>query len=195
MVDANTQDAAVEVRSRGRRKPWLLIAGLVVAVLVATVLGVLLAIGTESSAKDVPVDVEAAVDAYTEAIVAGDAEQWLETVTDDFFHRRYIYGKTSHEQIESFNAIENSSSGQAYRIEYYGSIDYEQLGELSVAGDGPWFVSVGQVWTEVPDAKSGQLLVFEGTATYVVVERPDQFDGLRVDAELFTGTVAIVEDN
>jgi hypothetical protein len=60
----------------------------------------------------------------------------------------------------------------------------ERFGEPIVAGDGPWFVTVGEVW--IPDTFNRS----EGTASYVIV---DDGGTLRIAKYYWTGVKVAVD--
>ena len=118
-------------------------------------------------------------DEYTSVIVAQDVDAWRETITDDYFNRRYLFKTDPQELSEGWTLEEDTDAEYAKRIEFYGALEYEQVGDLLVVGDGPWFVTVEQTWSETDS------IVWNGSATYTVVER----DGvMKVASEYFVGT-------
>jgi len=85
--------------------------------------------------------------------------------------------------------LEEAADGYAFRIEFYDPpLEYEQLGDPFVTGDGPWYVTIRQRWIAPVDPDQ---IVWEGNVTYVVVERGGI---MKVDAEYFAGTMGFLED-
>ena len=145
---------------------------------------------SSDSGSELPADVAQVVDDYINAITAQDAEAWRETITDDFINRRGLYGKGNQERFDEVS-YEETANPYANRIEFAPALEYEQVGDLLVTGDGPWFVTIHQRWPDADKDKPGPMIGFEGNATYVVVER----DGvMKVAAEYFTGTLGFLED-
>jgi hypothetical protein len=165
------------------RRTWLIVVAVVVVALAMLI--VVVAISSDTSNSTMPDEVNAIIDDYNAAQVNGDAQAWLGTITDDFFQRRYIYESTGQGLIDSFVMVEDDTSEQLRRINYYTSIEYRQIGDPAGNGNGPWFVSIPQVWTEIPDDTSVGLR-FEGISTYTVVERDSV---VAVASYIFTGTV------
>ena len=134
-----------------------------------------------------PADVPQVVDDYINAITAQDVDAWRETVTDDYIHRRGIYFPETQKRWEDDSYEEDTADPYALRIEFWGSIEYEQVGDPIVTGDGPWYVTIPQRWIERSEPDN---LAWEGNGTYVVVER----DGvMKVAAEYFTGTLDLLK--
>ena len=152
---------------------------------------------SSDSGSELPADVAQVIDDYINAITAQDAEAWRETLSDDFIHRRGVYGKGNQERFEEISFVETANP-YANRIEFDYPIDYEQVGDLFVTGDGPWFVTIRQRWPEVAEDRTDYAnpiefdpLVYEGNGTFVVVER----DGvMKVDAEYWAGTMDSLGD-
>jgi hypothetical protein len=143
---------------------------------------------SSDSGSELPADVAQVVDDYINAITDEDLDAWRGTITDDFVHRRGVYGNVSQERLEE-ESYDEAASGYAHRIEFYEtSQEYEQVGDLFVTGDGPWFVTIRQRWIVhfEPDKT-----LYEGNATFVVVER----DGvMKVAAEYSTVAIGFLED-
>ena len=172
-----------EANHRVKRRSRFLTIAVVVLGLIAIVLAVL--VWTDRSAESaMPADVEQVIDDYTGAIAAGDRYAWEETVTDDYANRRYTFG-SDHELWADWT-LEEAANAYAFRIEFKPAVEYEQIGEPLVTGDGPWFVTVAQSWLE----EEGDI-VYDGSATYTVVER----DGVvKVASEYFVGTASFAEE-
>ena len=85
-------------------------------------------------------------------------------------------------------SYEETAGPYAHRIEFNEPLEYEQVGDLFVTGDGPWYVTIRQRFIERSEPDT---TLFEGNATYVVVER----DGaMKVDAEYWAGSAGFLED-
>lgn len=143
---------------------------------------------SSDSGSELPADAEQVIRDNVQAQVDQDLDAWQETITDDFVHRRGAYGNVSQERLEP-DSYDEAASGFAHRIEFYETpLEYEQVGDLFVTGDGPWFVTIRQRWIALfePDE-----MLWEGNATYVVVER----DGvMKVAAEYSASALGFVED-
>jgi hypothetical protein len=143
---------------------------------------------SSDSGSELPADVAQVVDDYMNAITAQDAEAWRETITDDFVNRRGTYGNVSQERWKQAS-VDETAAPYAGRIEFKAPLEYEQVGDLFVTGDGPWFVTIRQRWIERNEEYDDNL--FEGNGTFVVVER----DGvMKVAAEYWAGSIGALED-
>jgi len=143
---------------------------------------------SSDSGSELPADVPQVVEDYINAITAQDLDAWRETLTDDYIHRRGMYSPETQKRWEGDSYEEDTADPYAKRIEFFTPLEYEQLGDPFVTGDGPWYVTIRTRWIERSEPDD---LTFEGNATYVVVER----DGvMKVAAEYFTGTLGFLED-
>lgn len=144
---------------------------------------------SSDSGSEMPADVAQVVDGYMNAITAQDADAWRETITDSFINRRGDYSAATQKRHER-ESYEETADAYAHRIEFdtLGALEYEQLGDSFVTGDAPWYVTTRQRWLVLVEPNP---IVFEGNATYVVVERGGV---MKVDAEYFTGTSGFLED-
>ena len=146
---------------------------------------------SSDSGSELPADVPQVVEDYINAITAQDLDAWRETLTDDYIHRRGMYSPETQKRWEGDSYEEDTADPYAKRIEFFTPLEYEQLGDPFVTGDGPWFVTIHQRWPDADKDKPGPMIGFEGNATYVVVER----DGvMKVDAEYWAGTLGFLED-
>ena len=134
-----------------------------------------------------PAEVEAILDDYVGAIEAGDADAWLQTITEDWFLRQYAYGQNRQElYVDLFTEEEDTPNYRVRRLNFYPSNSVERSSDRVVTGEGPWFVSEHQTWTEHDE--QGANFVFDGNASLVVVERDGE---LLVASEVWVGTVSI----
>ena len=174
-----------------RRKRFLMIA-VVALVGVAVVLGALVW-SDRGTGSVLPAEAQKVLDDYINAATNQDPDAWRETVTDDYFNRRYMFGDRTHELWTDSIMEEDWSAPYANRIEFGLAVDYEQRGDPVVTGDsdGPWFVSIPQSWPEVLGVDNPNPVVWDGNATYVIVER----DGtMKVASEYWTGTLTLQEN-
>jgi hypothetical protein len=142
---------------------------------------------SSDSGSELPADVAQVVEDYINAATAQDADAWRETITDSFINRRGQYVSGAQKRVEDASYTETADP-YAKRIEFYPALEYEQVGDFLVTGDGPWFVTVRQRFIERSEPDD---IWFEGNATFVVVER----DGdMKVDAEYWAGSVGFLED-
>jgi len=137
---------------------WLKITVAVLAV-VALGLGAVVAYnavsGDDSAA---PAEVTQLLDDFATAYADNDVDLMQAIITDDFWLTEDFY-RQGDVTVDS-TAAGPFSPGLLSRSTYH----VERYGEPIVAGDGPWFVSVGEVW--IPDIFNRR----EGTATYVIVD-------------------------
>jgi hypothetical protein len=143
---------------------------------------------SSDSGSELPADAEQVIRDNVQAQLDGDLEAWQETVTDDFVHRRGAYGDVSQERLE-WESYDEAASGFEHRLEFYPTIlEYEQVGDFFVTGDGPWIVTIRQRWIAhfEPDKA-----LWEGNTNYVVVERGGV---MKVAAEYSTSAIGFLED-
>jgi len=182
-------EAAGDVQSIQSRNRWLVIALAVLGVAVIF-LGFLLWSGTGST---VSAEVDQVIDDYITAVVNQDPEAWRATVTDDWYYSSKYYGPNGFLDEMSYDPPMNE---YLRTIEFGVAVEYEQLSDPIVIGDGPWFVTMHQHWPEAqdPDGRNsvgGLAKDYEGTGTYVVIEQ----DGtMKVAAAYWTGTARLAED-
>lgn len=178
-------EATEDIKRVEGRNRFLLITVVVLGV-VAVVLGFLMWNGS-SDGSTLPAEVEQVIDDYNNAIVAQDPDAWRATITDDWYYGSNYYGPNGFLDEMSDEPTINE---YARTIEFWPANQYEQLSDPLTVGDGPWFVTLHQRWTEEdrPDAKPK---VYEGTTTFVVIE---QDQTMKVTAVYWTGTAGFAEE-
>lgn len=180
-------EVAEEMKRVEGRNRFLTITTVVLATLVV-VLGVLFW-NDNRGGSTLPAEVQHVVDDYIDAIVSQDPDGWGETITDDWFYYRHHFGPNGFDDVIS---LEPSASEYAGWIEFKppNGFEYEQLGDPLVTGNGPWFITIRQRWTELP-APGWNPKTSHGTTTYVVIE---QDEAMKVAAAYWTGTTRFSED-
>jgi hypothetical protein len=159
----------------------------VVLALIAIVLAVLVW-SDRSTESDPPAEVAQVVEDYINAITNQDVDAWRATITDEYILRRSVYSPETQTRWEQDSYLEDTADPYAFRIEFNAPVEYEQLDDSLVTGDGPWYVTIRQRWIEIVEPDQ---IVWEGNGTFVVVER----DGvMKVDAEYWAGTMDSLED-
>ena len=156
---------------------WLKIAVAVLAV-VALGFGAVIAYnavsGDDSAA---PVEVTQLLDDFATAYAENDADLMQAIITDDYFITQdfYMAGEATphHTAAGPFNRVLLRSS----------TLRIERFGEPIVAGDGPWFVAVGENWVDSFNR-------YEGTADYVI---EDDGGTLKIDKYYWAGVKVVVE--
>ncbi len=162
-------------RTAGRRlKLWLWVAGAVVLAMTAWVAVDLL--GTPT----VPAGVDEAIDDYLAAWADEDPDA-LRAVTADlvptFVLNEFIYQPEllpdGTERVRlaihtDDHGVDDIIDGAFPLTEWMP----ERVGDPTITGDGPWFVSFAEDWIEDGTWEETRL---EGMATYVVVEEADGF--------------------
>jgi hypothetical protein len=98
------------------------------------------------------------LDDFATAHAENDADLMQAIITDDYVSTVDFYRPG--EVTADFTAVGPFSATTTGRLTYR----IERFGEPIVAGNGPWFVTVGEVW--IPDSFNRD----DGTATYVVVD-------------------------
>lgn len=121
---------------------------------------------TESTAV-VPVEVEQVIDDVTTAWVTADEDLFRSIATEEFFYNEDFYsaGQVTPDFTASgpLFSMANAIDGSTWEV--------ERFGDMIVAGDGPWVVTVGEVWFDYANR-------WDGVATYLLV---DEGGTLKVD--------------
>lgn len=180
-------EVAEEIRRVEGRNRLLTITAVVLAAVVV-VLGFLLWNDNRDGTMP-PAEVQQVVGDYIDAVVTQDSDAWRETITDDWYYASNYYGP---------NGFMDQMSEEPSALTYAGWIEfippngfeYEQLGDPLVTGDGPWFITMRQRWTELP-APDWIRKIYDGVTTYVVIE---QDQAMKVAAAYWTGTPSFPED-
>lgn len=144
----------------------------------------------DEATSDVPSGVEAVVDDYIDAAVANDSAAWLETVTEDWFQTRYLFVPGTQQLMDMVDWESDPPEEYVIKLDHPEWLfEYEQLGDAIVTGDGPWYVTIPQSYTSIPNDKQPSVSESSGHMTYVVVERDGTYS---VAAEVWTGTETLV---
>ena len=146
-----------------RQRRWV---RAVVLVLVAASLGLfaIVAIGLidgDSGSSELPAEAERVLEDFEAAAESEDADLFRSIITDDYFFAEDFYMPDGTDP--DFSAAGPFSVS---RIEW-STYQVERFGDAIVAGDGPWMVSIGEIWTD-------EFNRWDGTATYVLVDDAGQ---------------------
>ena len=131
--------------------------------------------------ESVPAEIEELLDGYLAAFNNQDEAAFLDAVTEDYLLNEFIYLKyTNGDRTGAYlnERVEDADIDRITTVALQVEWQVEQVGEAIVAGDGPWFVSVGEDWTYE------ESLQLRGMASYVVVEREG---GLKIDNHSWAG--------
>ncbi len=132
---------------------------------------------SSNSGSELPADAEQVIRDNMQAGEDQDVDAWYATLTDDHFHRRYLYGADSQNLLPE--ETEEDASNVAFNIEFHDKAEATPGEEWIVTGDGPWFVSMRQSWID-------EHFQWDGNATYVVVDK----DGnMKIASHYYTGTM------
>jgi hypothetical protein len=170
-----------------RRSRGLLIAVAVLAV-IAIGLGIALIaqVSNDDDGTAVPDDVQTVLDEFMTAVENNDFEAMQSVVTDDF-RRPFYEGDPAGTRLmnEAGFALPDRDvwTIEDFEFEFYETdtavSDMERVGDPIVQGDGPWYVSVAQIWKNRRNA-----IQSDGIYTFAVVEE----DGtLKIDDAYWAG--------
>ena len=181
--EAATTESGVPMDHQNRA---LRIGLFVVAVIAVALGGILIynAVTDDGTATAIPDEVQQVLDDFVAANNNEDFEALLEVTTDQF--TRPMYESTfdgalrpqTWREVSTFDDLERYFSGS-------GSYEITNVGDALINGDGPWFVSLAQVWEETgADDQSGSGLGYQAVYTLVIV---DDDGTLKVDDAYWAG--------
>jgi len=138
---------------------WLKIAVLAFALL-SLGLGIALVASVaddDAATPDVPAEVTRLLDDFATAYATGDGDLYESIVTEDYFlsERFYEADTVTPDYTMAGPLIKRMVSSSTFRV--------ERFGDVVVAGEGPWMVTVGEIWTDPFNR-------WDGVATYVMVD-------------------------
>lgn len=108
-------------------------------------------------------EVEQLLTRYQEAWANSDMDGFLAIVTKKFTRNESVYEQAG----DGFDILSSSTKRDAVSSEVnHSRWQIEHVGEPQVVGDGPWFVTIGENWTQ-GDTSS----VYRGTATYGITDQ------------------------
>ncbi len=145
---------------------------------------VYVAIGDEESSDAPPAGVEELVEEYVAAMEASDYER-LRSLVSPGFRRAFYQGDkdgSPWRDVWRIEAYEFWEEPKAPLVDW----EIERVGDPTVLGDGPWFVSEVQLWKH---AAVG--IEYEAISTVVVVE--DGAGGLWVDEVHWAGQARVID--
>ncbi len=114
-----------------------------------------------ASGPTVPTEVNEVIDDYLQAWVGRDQEALRAATTEDFVINEYQYKWGVDEII--LHEIYNDDVEGIISIGFLFPWEIELVGDLHVAGEDPWFVTVEENWAQ-------NLWHYDGMATYVVID-------------------------
>ena len=160
---------------------WIAVAVLGLAV-IALVVWVMVERGSGTDSA-VPEDIEALIDDYLTAWEQQDEQAMRNLVTLDFVVNEYYY-EDSIDRTFRTEVISDDLDG-VLNVGFSPSRQWttEQVGESVIAGDGPWFVAVGENW--ILDTWRA-----DGMAHYVIVRDGDE---LRIANHYWAGESYLTE--
>jgi hypothetical protein len=161
MTDTLEMPKTPEVHERERSAPgerrWLKIA-VVAFGLLSLGLGVALVAGVAADdTPDVPAEVTRVLDDFGTAYATADGDLFTSIVTEDYFFNERFYAADA--VVPDFT----TAGPRTERIVSSSTFQVERFGDVIVAGDGPWMVAVGEVWTDPFNR-------WDGVANYVMVD-------------------------
>ncbi len=175
-------EAADDLKRRPIRKRMLEIALAVLGAAVI-VLGFLL----WNAGSAMPAEVAQVVDDYNTALIDQDPEAWRATVSDDWYYSNKYYGPTGFLEEMSLDPPMNE---YLRWIEFGPAFEYQQIGDPIVTGEGPWFVTMHQHWSDQP-TPDARVKDYEGAMTYVIIE---QDGAMKVAATYWTGSARFADE-
>lgn len=122
------------------------------------------------TAPSVPVEVEAAIDAFTTAREDQDADAFRAAVTDDFLAESYLYNVTDTGFLSHVIVSEDTDRYIDQRFDY--DVEVHRSGDPVLVGDGPtWHLSFEEVWVFVDEYIDDAPIPVVGA--YTLVEQPN----------------------
>lgn len=147
--------------------------GLFVVAVIAVALGGILiysATTDDRTATAIPDDVQQVVDDFVAANNNEDFEALLAVTTDAFTRPMYELHSdggtrtSTWREVSTFDDIERNFGSS-------GSYEITNVGDALIHGDGPWIVSLAQVWESLaPDDQSGTGVGYKAVYTLVIVD-------------------------
>ncbi len=138
---------------------WFLMIAAAVLAVVLVGLGSRV-IGEDTSSRDGEID--ELLDNYLEAWEAKDEAAVRSATTGDFVLNEFAYTHDLEGEVELYYRIDDDIDGLVSEgFGYDWSV--EHVGDSTVTGEGPWFVSVEETWKQT-------LFNYEGQANYTIVE-------------------------
>ena len=151
---AASEEAGQRGPGRSSRLPRVVVVVLAVVVLGLTALLVSAVVSDDDTTM--PDEVRQVLDDFETAYETNDMELFNATVSDDYFFTDDFYSPG--EQVPEY-----TMAGPAYAAKVRHADWSVERFDPTVVGDGPWFVSVGETWTDPFNH-------FDGTAVYVIVD-------------------------
>jgi hypothetical protein len=154
LTERPTEVGGLKQAVRGRR--FLVIA---LVVLALAVVGLGTRVISDQATTGVDEEIQQLLDDYLTAWEVRDEAAVRSATTEDFVLKEYAYADSpfgvSYRVDDDINGLVNVGFGYVWTN--------EQVGDPIVTGEGPWFVSVEEIW-------EGSARYLEGQATYTIVE-------------------------
>jgi hypothetical protein len=184
VMDRSTQREEPRVAKGRSRFPTMLVAVLVVAV---AGLGMWVAYDlSRGSGTSLDAEVQQVLDDYLGAWEAHDRATMQAVTAEGFLLNEYIYEIADGGVVLEDTVINNDVEDLMF-LGFLFEWEVEQAGDAVVTGDGPWFVSIEENWSQPKGSGTEQL---DGIASYTIVEEGDGLKianhtwfGLRYDTE------------
>ncbi len=152
------------LKQAARGKRFLVIA---VVLLVVALVGLGIRAISDQGTSLADEEIEQLFEDYLTAWETKDAAALRSVTTEDFVINEYIYTDeyVYSDDVDEFRLIRhiNDDVDGVVILGFLTNWSTEQLGDRIVTGDGPWFVSVEEIWEEPP-------YILEGQANYTIVE-------------------------
>lgn len=146
MTSLTERPSQTDRQSEPRDRNRLLVGAVVVLAIALVGLGAWTVYYQIADTPDVPAEITELVDEYVAAWEARDEAAVRGMVTADFLLTEYIYEVEGGETSLYNHVIDDIDN--LVRVGFLFEWEIEQLGDPTITGDGPWFVSVGQKWVQ-----------------------------------------------